>query len=136
MMTPLPEERLLLYLTVLEHAVSGALMRSNNASLSLVYYVSKILLDAESRYTPLKKLALALVSLAKKLRHYFQEHQIVVLIDQPLKALFRKFDLSRCIAKWVVELEEYDVVFEPRTAIKGQIIADFIAEFHPRQSSE
>ena len=28
-----------------------------------------------------------------------------------------------------LELEEFEVVYRPRTAIKGQAIADFIAEF-------
>ena len=38
----------------------------------LVYYVSKSLLDAETRYTQLEKLALALVTAARKLQPYFQ----------------------------------------------------------------
>lgn len=33
------------------------------------------------------------------------------------------------MALWVIELSEFDVQYHPRTAIKGQIIADFIAEF-------
>ena len=72
--TPLPKERLYLYLVVSKHAISRALMREDQAKLRPVYYVSKMLLDAESRYTPLEKLSLALISLAKKLRHYFQAH--------------------------------------------------------------
>ena len=44
-----------------------------------VYYVSKTLADAKTRYLPLEKLALALVMASKKLNHYFQAHKIVVL---------------------------------------------------------
>ena len=33
------------------------------------------------------------------------------------------------MALWVVELSEFDIWYQPRTAIKGQIGADFIAEF-------
>ena len=33
------------------------------------------------------------------------------------------------MALWVVELSEFDIWYQPRTAIKGQIVADFIAEF-------
>ncbi|XP_013704302.1 uncharacterized protein LOC106408015 [Brassica napus] len=35
------------------------------------------------------------------------------------------------LAKWAVELGEYDVIFLPATAIKSQVLADFVAEFSP-----
>ena len=31
--------------------------------------------------------------------------------------------------KWALELEEFEVLYRPRTAIKGQALVDFIAEF-------
>ena len=33
------------------------------------------------------------------------------------------------MALWAIELSEFDIWYRPRTAIKGQIVADFIAEF-------
>ena len=33
------------------------------------------------------------------------------------------------MALWAVELSEFDIQYHPRTAIKGQVVADFIAEF-------
>ena len=33
------------------------------------------------------------------------------------------------MALWAIELSEFDVQYHPRTAIKGQIVADFIAEY-------
>lgn len=35
------------------------------------------------------------------------------------------------MAKWAVELGEYDVIFLPATAIKSHVLADFVAEFSP-----
>lgn len=134
--TPSPEEEFYHYLAISEHAVSGALMRNDGGKLKPIYYMSKMLLDADSRYTPLEKLALALVSSARKLRHYFQAHRITVLTDQLLKLLFHKVDLSCRVAKWAMELGEFDVHFEPRKAIKGQVVADFIAEFQPKGRSD
>ena len=32
-------------------------------------------------------------------------------------------------ALWAVELSEFDIQYHPRTAIKGQVVADFIAKF-------
>ena len=44
------------------------------------------------------------------------------------------FDLGR-VAAWSLELEEYDLHFVPRTAIKGQVLADFVAEFSSNAES-
>ena len=33
------------------------------------------------------------------------------------------------MALWAIELNEFDIQYRPRTAIKGQVVADFIAEF-------
>jgi len=37
---------------------------------------------------------------------------------------------------WAVELGEYDIIYEPRISLKGQAIADFIAEFTYPESSD
>ena len=59
-----------------------------------VYYVSKTLVDAETRYTQLEKLALALVIAARKLRPYFQAHEVTVVSSFPLRAILHKPDIS------------------------------------------
>ena len=46
--------------------------------------MSKRLLDAETRYPELEKLALALVVVSRKLRPYFYAHSIEVLTNFPL----------------------------------------------------
>ena len=33
------------------------------------------------------------------------------------------------MALWEIELSEFDVQYRPRTTIKGQVVADFIAEY-------
>jgi ribonuclease HI len=43
--------------------------------------------------------------------------------------LFRNPEASTRIAKWVVELSGYNIIFEPRTAIKSQVLADFIVDW-------
>ena len=40
-----------------------------------------------------------------------------------------KPDLSGRLVKWAVELGEFDITYKPRAAIKGQALADFVAEF-------
>ena len=40
-----------------------------------------------------------------------------------------KPDAARRLALWAIELSEFDIQYRPRTTIKGQVVADFIAEF-------
>nr|GFC69137.1 reverse transcriptase domain-containing protein [Tanacetum cinerariifolium] len=76
----------------------------------------------------MEKLVLALVFAAKRLRRYFQAHPIVVITDQPIKEVISKPDASGRLQKWSVLLGEHNISYRPRTAIKGQILADFIIE--------
>ena len=63
-----------------------------------VYYVSKTLVDAETRYFPLEKLVLVLVHATRKMPHYFQAHTVYVLIEYPLQSLLKRFDFTGRIA--------------------------------------
>ena len=58
---------------------------------------------------------------------------MVVLTEQPLKAVLRSADFSGRISKWGAQLGAYDINYRPRTSIKGQVLADFIAEFTPAE---
>jgi hypothetical protein len=46
-----------------------------------------------------------------------------------LKKVLQKPDLSGRLVNWAVELGQFDIEFHPRTAIKGQELADFFFEF-------
>jgi hypothetical protein len=70
----------------------------------------------------------AVIMSAQKLRHYFKVHTIKVLTNQPLNDIFGNRDNSRRISKWAMELSEHVVDFEKHSAIKSQILADFVAE--------
>jgi hypothetical protein len=54
---------------------------------------------------------------------------VTVLSDLSLKMLLQRSDFSRRITKWGVHLGSLGVEYKPRTAIKGQILAEFLAEF-------
>ena len=66
---------------------------------------------------------------AKKLQHYFTEHEVSVVTSFPLGEVVRNRDAVGRISKWAVELMGYDVKFVPCTAIKSQALANFIAEW-------
>ena len=60
LMAPDSGENLFMYLLVSDHAVSTVLLKDRGIQ-QPVYYISKTLVDAETRYLPLEKLVLALV---------------------------------------------------------------------------
>ncbi|KAJ4821053.1 Pol-polyprotein [Rhynchospora pubera] len=130
---PTKGETLYLYVATSETAVSAALIRIEENQQKPVYFVSRILRDAEIRYPPVEKVAFAVMIASRKLKPYFQAHPIKVLTDMPLRKALGQLDVARRMLKWAVELSEYDVSFEPRTAYKGQILADFIVECTARQ---
>lgn len=76
-----------------------------------------------------------MVASSRKLRHYFQSHQVTVVTDQPLKEIFTNKEFSGRITKWTVELVEYDPIYKRSTAIKSQVLVDFIAEWTPTKKS-
>ncbi|GJX06713.1 reverse transcriptase domain-containing protein [Tanacetum coccineum] len=93
-----------------------------------IYFVSKALKGAEVNYPNLKKVAIALVHVTRRLRRYFQAHTICVLTDQPIRQILLKPKNLGHLAKWAIELGEHEIIYKPRSAIKGQILADFLAE--------
>ena len=97
----------------------------------LVYYTSKALRGAKGRYSLIEKLAFALITASRKLRHYFQAHVINVMTDHPLKKAMNKLEAAGRLIQWAVELSRFDIRYQSRNAIKAQALVDFIAEFIP-----
>ncbi|XP_056684259.1 uncharacterized protein [Spinacia oleracea] len=128
---PKEGEVLQLYLAVSSTAASAVLAREDKTQQLPIYYISKSLLEAETRYSSLEKLVLALVTAAKKLRHYFETHQIVVMTNYPIKYVMRRPELTGRMEKGTMALGSFDIKYQPRTAVKSQALADFVADFSP-----
>src|SRR6266702_116093 len=77
MSSPEADEVLFAYIAVAPHAVSLVLIQEDNGTHRPVYYVSKSLQEAETRYLPLEKAILAIVQATRKLPHCFQAHTVV-----------------------------------------------------------
>ena len=101
-----------------------------------VYYVSKTFVDAKTRYLPLEKLVLALVHTTRKLPHYFQAHTVFVLTEYPLQSLLKRSDFTGRISKWGTRLGSFDIRYRPRSSVTGQVLADFITEFTPKNDGK
>ena len=118
-----------MYLVVTLHAVSSTLIREEGRVQKSVYYTSRALRGAEGRYPLIEKMAFALITASRKLRHYFQAYIINVMTDHPLKKAMKKLEVVGRLIQWAVELSEFDIRYQPRHAIKAQALADFIVEF-------
>nr|KYP70058.1 Gypsy retrotransposon integrase-like protein 1 [Cajanus cajan] len=96
----------------------------------------RVLQDAERRYQMIEKLALALVTAARRLRPYFQSHQVVVKTNYPIKQILRKPELAGRMIAWSIELSEFGIQYENRGPLKAQCLADFVAELTPATTEE
>ena len=129
MSSPEPDEVLLAYIAVAPYAVSLVLIRVYCGVQRSVYYVSKSLHEADVRYLPLEKAILAVVLDTRKLPRYFQAHTVVILTQLLLNAILRSADYTGRVAKWGTILEAFNIKYMPHTSIKGQVLADLVAEF-------
>ena len=127
--SPEAGDTLYLYLAISDVSASEALFKEDeNRKQKQVFFVSKSLYEVESRYTHLEQAALALHMAAKKLCPYFQAHLIVMLTNLLLRSTINKPDLPGRMARWAIELSKFSIQYKPRLVIKGQILADFLAE--------
>nr|XP_025702600.1 uncharacterized protein LOC112803314 [Arachis hypogaea] len=125
---PKDEEPLYLYLAITGEALAAVLVREEGRAQQPIYFVSRALQGAELRYSKLEKLALALLTSSRRLKQYFQGHQVVVRTDQGIRQVLQKPDLAGRMMTWSIELSQYDIRYEPRQAIKAQAMADFLVE--------
>ncbi|XP_065635439.1 uncharacterized protein LOC136070054 [Quercus suber] len=105
------------------------ILRKEEKLQKTVYYTSRALRGAIRRYPLIEKLAFALITASRKLRHYFQVHVINVMTDHLLKKAMKKLEAAGRLIQWVVEFSEFDIRYQPRNAIKAQALTNFIAEF-------
>jgi len=120
-----------LYFAVTELAISSVLVQEQDLVQKPIYFVSKVLQGSEVRYQALEKATLTVVFSARRLRHYFQSFTVVVMTDLPIQKVMQKPNVARRMVRWAVELSEFDVQYEPRGPIKGQVYADFVVELSP-----
>jgi hypothetical protein len=101
----------------------------------LVYFISKVLSDSKTQYFHIMKLAYALVIMSHEPSHYCQAHQIKVHTSSTLGEILNIREATGKIAKWVIELSMYAIIYKPRTAINAQALSDFVTELTETQTT-
>jgi len=118
-----------LYLSANETAIGSALVQEFEGKERVVYFVSRGLLDAETRYSPVEKICLCLYFSCTKLRHYLLSAEcIIVSKDDVVRYMLSLPILNGRIGKWILALSEFDLRYESAKAIKGQVLADFVTQ--------
>ncbi|XP_020209186.1 uncharacterized protein LOC109794123 [Cajanus cajan] len=133
---PDTSKELIVYLSVSEEAVSTVLVQEEEGKQQPIYFVSRTLPDAETRYQLIEKAALSLVYAGRRLRQYFQSHSIVVRTDCPIAKILKKPELAGRMMAWAMELSEFNIRYEQRGPIKAQVLADFVNELNPKETIE
>ena len=118
-----------MYLVVSATTISAALIREEGKKQLPVYYVSQAFQGAESGYPRIEKIMFTLIMASCKLSQYFQVNPILVMTDQPIRKSMNKPKAAGRMVQWAIELSQFDIEYHPRTAIKAQALANFIAEF-------
>ena len=112
-----------------ERAIESALIQEFEGKECVIYYVSRRLLDAETRYSPIERLCLCLYFSCTKLRHYLLSAECVVVSkDDVIKYMLSLPILNGRIGKWILALSEFDLRYESAKAVKGQVMADFVTQ--------
>ncbi|KAL0290342.1 UNVERIFIED_CONTAM: hypothetical protein Scaly_2674400 [Sesamum calycinum] len=127
-----PRRHLILYVAAQERSVEILLAQKNDEGKeNALYSLSRTMMPNELKYSPIEKLCLALIFSVQKLKHYFPSHSIhLVSKANPLKYVIAKPVLSDKLARWYLQLQQFEITYVPQKAVKGQVLADFLAN-HP-----
>ena len=116
-----------LYLSADERSIGLALIQKFEGKEQVIYYVSRRLLDVETRYSPMEQLCLCLYFSYTKLRHCLLSAECVVVSkDDVIKYMLSLPILNGRIGKWILALSKFDLKYESAKAVKGQVMADFV----------
>jgi hypothetical protein len=116
-----------LYLSTDDTVIGSALIQEFERKERIICYLSRRLVDAETRYSAIRKLCLCLYFSCIKLRHYLLLAECTVICkDDVVKYMLSMPILSGRISKWILALSEFDQRYESAKAVKGQVMADFV----------
>jgi hypothetical protein len=123
---------------VLQHRVGSQAgrRRTHISSTHSVYFISEVLGPSKKKYPQVQKLLYAVLLTAHKLRHYFDDHKVIVVTGFPIGDILHNKEAIGRIAKWACKLGAHDIEFRPRTSVKKQALVDFVLEWTEQQVSD
>jgi len=118
-----------LYLSTDGMVIGSALIQEFEGKEHVIYYLSRRLVDAETRYSTIEKLCLCLYFSYIKLRHYLLSAECTIICkDDVVRYMLTMPIMSGRIGKWILALSEFDLRYELVKAVKGKIMANFVTQ--------
>jgi hypothetical protein len=77
----------------------------------LVYFISEVFGPSKIRYPQVQKLLYAVLLTAHKLRHYFDDHKVIVVTGFPIRDILHNKEAVGRTTKWACELGAHDIEF-------------------------
>jgi hypothetical protein len=118
-----------MYLSVGDTSIASVVIQVHDGTERFVFYLSRRMLDAETRYPDIEKLCLCLFFTCTKLRHILLSAKTIVIYKSDvIKHMLSAPMLKGRLGKWMFALLEFDIRYQPAKAVKGQALADLIVE--------
>ena len=114
LVAPRENELLLLYIAATHQVVITVLVIERNEEGKVhgvqrpVYYLSEVLSPSKQRYLHYQKLAYGVFMTARKLRHYFSEHPIIVVNEAPLSSILNNPEATGRVTRWLLGNAHHD----------------------------
>jgi hypothetical protein len=117
------------YLSVGDTSIASVVIQVHDNKEMVVFYLSRRMLDAETRYPDIEKLCLCLFFTCTKLHHILLSAEIIIICKSDvIKHMLSAPVLKGRLGKWMFALSEFDIRYQPAKTVKGQALADLIAE--------
>ena len=95
----------------------------------MIYYASKNLMDSETRYSHMEKLALATFIVVQKFCHYIFLRTTTVFVDQnPMYYILTRQVLEGKYSWWIFILQEFDLEFAKATSKKSLVFVELMCD--------
>jgi hypothetical protein len=118
-----------IYLSVSNTSIASVVVQLYDGKKRVVFYLSRRMLDAETRYPDMEKLCLCLFFTCTKLHHILLSAEVIIICKSDvIKHMLSAPVLKGRLGKWMFALSEFDIRYQPTKAVKGQALADLIAE--------
>jgi hypothetical protein len=116
-------------LLVGDTSIASVVVQVYDGKEKVVFYLSRWMLDTETRYHEIEKLCPYLFFTYTKLWNILLFAKIIIICKSGIiKHMLSAPVLKGQLRKWMFALSEFDIRYQPRKAVKGQALLDLIIE--------
>jgi hypothetical protein len=116
-------------LSVGDTSIASIVVQVYDGKEKVVFYLSRRMLDMETRYPEIEKLCLCLFFTCTKLHHILLSVEVIIICkSEVIKHMLSAPVLKGPLGKWMFALSEFDIWYHPTKVVKGQALVDLITE--------